>query len=297
MAVDPLIHVIILTWNRLQDTLACLESLLATEYSNLRIVLVDNGSSDDTPAIVRTTFPTVTVVENGRNLGFAAGTNVGIRYALADETDFVFLLNNDTLVDRSLFQHLLGVIEPGVGMVAPKIYYADDPNRIWSVGAMKHPLTLERSGDGRNQLDAGQWDLVLDRDYLVGCALLISRQLLEEIGLFDEAFFVYYEDSDLTLRAREGGYRLLLAPQAKIWHRVSASSGGSDTPNERYWMAHSSVRFFCKHTRGWHWMIVVPFRMGSALKLTLRLLSRGNVTATTAYWRGLLDGLQAVARR
>jgi GT2 family glycosyltransferase len=119
---------------------------------------------------------------------------------------------------------------------------------------------------------------------------------LTEVGLFDERFFMYYEDFDLSLRAHQAGFKILLSPQAKVWHKVAVSSGGSDSPNERYWMARSSVLFFHKHVRGLRWLIVLPYRTGSAVKTVLRLMLRGRAESALAYLRGLRDGL-AEARR
>jgi GT2 family glycosyltransferase len=287
----PLVYVVVLSWNRCEDTLACLESLTQVDYPDLRLLVVDNGSSDGTPKAISHQFSDVGLIVNDRNLGFAAGCNVGIRHALARGADHVLLLNNDTLVDPAVVHHLVSLVGPDVGMIAPKIYYATEPTRIWSIGGMRHPLTIEKTGDACRQIDVGQWGDVLERDYFVGCALLVSRRLLTEVGLFDERFFMYYEDSDLSLRARRAGFKLLLSPQAKVWHKVAVSSGGSDSPNERYWMARSSVLFFCKHVRGLHWLIVWPYRTGSAVKTTLRLLWNGRSQSALAYLRGLRDGL------
>jgi hypothetical protein len=178
-----------------------------------------------------------------------------------------------------------------VGMVAPKIFYAEDPNRIWSIGGRRHWLTTEKVGDVRGQKDRGQGTRILERDYLAGCALLFSRRFLEDTGLFDERFFMYYEDSDLSLRARDAGYRLLLSPDAHVWHKVAMSSGGSDSPNERYWMARSSVLFYRKHVHGIRWFIVFPYRLASAIKTLIRLEVKGKHSSASAYVGGLRDGL------
>ncbi len=303
----PLIYVIILTWNQYHHTKACLESLGETTYPNLRILVVDNDSSDGTPAHVRRDFPAVTVLANDENIGFAAGNNVGIHYALAEGADYVFVLNNDTLVAADLFERLMDVAqaaparESKLGMVAPLIYFAEDPTRIWSSGGKRHLLTYEKRGDLHGQLDQGQLDQgrsddgqppnMVSQDYFTGCALLLSRDLLTEVGPFDERFFFTYEDSDLCFRAREAGYQLLLAPQAHIWHKVSVSTGGSGSPSERYWMARSSVLFFAKHVRGWRWLVVVPYRAASALRTSTRLLRQGKVDSLRSYWRGLREGV------
>lgn len=287
----PLVYVVILSWNHCRETLSCISSVKALKYPNKRILLVDNGSQDGTPQMVASLFPDVDILINEKNIGFAAGCNRGFRYALGRGADFIFLLNNDVVVEPHSLEHLVKLAGPDVGMVAPKIYYAENRRCIWSIGGLCHPLTLEKTGDARGQIDNGQFDQILERDYLTGCAVLISRNLLEKIGLFDERFFMYYEDSDLSLRARQNGFRLLLAPDARAWHKVAVSSGGSDSPNERYWMARSSVLFFHKHIRGLRWLIIIPYRLGSAIKTLLRLVLNNRWRAACAYLYGLRDGL------
>ncbi len=290
----PLVYAIVLSWNLREDTLACLASLMEVDYPNLRILLVDNASTDGTPQAVAERFPSVEMLINNVNVGFAAGCNLGIRYALAKGSDYVFLLNNDTIVDPGVISHLIAVTAPDVGIVAPKIYYADDPKRIWSLGGKRHVLTWEKVGDPIGEIDRGQWEEPIEQDYFAGCAMLLSRRLLEEVGLLDEWFISYYEDTDLSFRAREAGFKLLLAPQAKIWHKVAQTSGGSDSPNERYWMGRGSVIFFSKHVRGWRWLIVIPYRVGSALKTFMRLAWHGRWASVVAYFRGLYDGIREV---
>jgi hypothetical protein len=290
----PLVYVVTLTWNQREDTLSCLESLKHMTYPHRRFLLVDNGSVDGTIEAVQERFPGVEVIANPRNLGFPGGFNVGLRRALDEGAEYVFMVNNDIFVAPDILDELMTCAgPPDVGMLAPKIYYADEPNRIWSVGARRHPWTLEMTDKGRMQLDRGQWGEVMERDYLVGCALLLKRSLLEDVGLFDEGYTpIYYEDLDLSLRARQAGYRLLMVPSARMWHKVSASGGGANSPRERYLMARNSVRFFRKHVRGWRWLIVIPYRLGSAVKTTVRLLYHGRCKAALSYWRGLHDGLR-----
>jgi GT2 family glycosyltransferase len=290
----PCVDVVVLTWNRLQDTLACLESLSHLTYPNYRVMVVDNGSSDGTAESIAAQYPDVELIVNEHNLGFAGGFNVGLRQALKQGADFMLVLNNDTIVPTDLLDELMAQAAPSdVGMLAPKIFYFSEPQLIWSVGGDCHPLTCEMTHKGDGQLDRGQWSQVLERDFLVGCALLVKRVTLEKIGLFDTGFHpAYYEDMDLCMRARRAGFRLLLVPQAKLWHRVARSSGGTDSPQERYLMARHSVRYFRKYVRGWRWLIVVPYRLGSASKTTLRLARRRHWDSIAAYWRGLRDGLR-----
>jgi GT2 family glycosyltransferase len=129
-----------------------------------------------------------------------------------------------------------------------------------------------------------------ERAFLSGCAMLIPRQVLDHVGVFDERFFMYYEDLDLCIRIGSAGYRLLLVPDAHLWHRVSQSSGGPNTPGERYHMARSSGIYFRKHMRGWRAPLILSYRSLSAMRWTVRLARQGNLRALIAYWRGLCQG-------
>jgi GT2 family glycosyltransferase len=287
----PLVFVITLNWNRRDDTLACLESLSHLAYSNARVLVVDNGSTDGSPQAIAREFPQVEQIVNPRNFGFAGGFNVGLRHALDAGADFAFILNNDTIAARDILDPLVAAAAPGeVGVVAPAIFYASDPERVWSTGGGRNRLTLEMTGDhGRHATLAG----ITEREFLSGCAMCIKRSVLERVGLFDEEFFMYYEDSDYCLRARRAGFRLLVVPQARVWHKVATSSDGSDSPAERYWMGRSSVRFFRKHARGWQWLAIIPWRVGSTIKTVLRLGSAGRWAAAHAYLRGVWEGIRA----
>jgi GT2 family glycosyltransferase len=296
MMMAPLVIAVVLNWNRRDDTLACVASLLRSTYEPLHVLVCDNGSVDDTPAAVRSVYPSVEVLELGYNRGFAGGANAGLRHALAVGAEYVLALNNDTFVEPAMIERLVEATAFDVGIVAPLIYYASAPDTIWSAGGLRSRWTLEQIYDLRGQCDPGTWPPVLARDFVPGCAMLISRTILESVGLFDERFFMYYEDSDLCLRVRQAGYRILLVPGAKMWHKVAASSGGSDSPSERYAMARSSVLFFRKHVRGWQWLIITFYRIGSALKTTIRLLRYRKVVAATAYWRGLLAGIASLRK-
>ena len=141
----PKVHIIILTWNNWEVTVACLESVIRLAYPDFEIVVVDNGSDDGTPDRIRENYPDVSLIENSRNLGFAAGCNVGLRYALQNESDYVFLLNNDTVVPPDLIDVLIAEAEalPGLGILAPMLRYGDNPEQLWFTGSRRHPLTLE----------------------------------------------------------------------------------------------------------------------------------------------------------
>jgi GT2 family glycosyltransferase len=289
----PKVITVTVNWNRRDDTLACLGTLAALSYPNVQVIVVDNGSTDGSAAAIGEQFPRVEQIINPTNLGFAGGFNAGLRRALALGADYVFILNNDTLAPAGLLEPLVQAAgAPEVGVTAPVIVYAADPARVWSAGAGRSALTLELTGNhGRR----ARLDTITAREFVSGCAMLIKRSVLEQVGVLDERFFMYYEDSDYCLRVRRAGFRLLVVPAACLAHKVSLSSNGSDSPAERYWMGRSSVLFFRKHIRGWRWAPVLMWRAGSLARTTGRLLLAGRSSAARAYLRGVVDGWRPAA--
>lgn len=285
------VTVIIVAWNQLEKTLACLETVAAPDDPDRRVLLVDNGSEPLLGEAIRATFPGIEVLRLSHNRGFAGGYNAGLRRAMEGGSDYLLLLNNDTLLAPDAVAQLVGEIEGSadVGLVTAKIYYAAEPDRIWTVGANLN-VFLDLKDGGQGQIDAGQWNTPRDVDFAPFCAILIRREVIGQVGLLDEEFFLYYEDMDYCRRARQAGWRIRLCPAARVLHDVSASSGGRDSPAERYWMAQSSGRYFRKHGRGPRLLLIIPFRLGSAVKMSARLLTAGKRDALRAYWAGLWAG-------
>lgn len=288
----PLVYVITLNWNRRDDTLAFLESCQGLRYPRWRALVVDNGSADGSPQAIAAAFPAVEQIVNPANLGFAAGMNVGLRRALAAGADYAFLANNDTTVAPDLLGLLVSAAQAsGADLASPAIYYAAAPRRIWWLGGRLRPLLLEV-----RRYEAPPWrhdPAPFAVDFITGCGMLISRRCLEQVGLFDERFFMYYEDSDYCLRALRAGLRAIVEPRAVMLHKVAVSSGGSDSPNERYHMARASLQYFRKHARPWQWPLIGPYRAASAVRTLSRLARRGRWPAARAYLRGLRDGALA----
>lgn len=289
---EPPVAVIITAWNQVEKTLACLESVAAQTYPRFRIIVVDNGSAADFARQVMAKFPDVMLLRNETNLGFAGGYNSGIRQALQADDPYFLLLNNDTLLAPDCLANLVGCLEAKQAAAAAtaKIYYHHEPQRIWSVGNGLHFVLLERTDGGDDQIDQGQWAAVQEIGFAPFCGILLRREAVKQVGLLDELFFLYYEDMDYSLRLREAGWRMVLCPNAHIWHDVSTSSGGPDSPLKRYWLAQSSGRFFRKHGRGWRMLLVFPFRLGSALKISGGYVRRRRWQLLRAHWSGLLIG-------
>jgi len=221
------VFIIILNWNGWQDTIACVESCRKLSWPNFRILVVDNGSTDQSEAILRKRFPDVELIQTGTNLGFAGGNNVGIRHALREEADYIWLLNNDTVVDPACLDRMLEAAQSDerVGMVGSKIYYHQAPETLWYAGG---EIDLESGGltrhIGQDEIDEGNYDQPEETGYITGCSLLARREMLRDVGLMEEKYFLYFEDADWSLRARRKGWRLLYQPDARLWHKEGAQS-------------------------------------------------------------------------
>jgi GT2 family glycosyltransferase len=288
----PNIYAVIVNWNRPDDTCICIQSLLDVDGYTITIIVVDNGSTDRSVEVISGRFPQVILLKQASNLGFAGGYNAGLRQALEFGADFVFIINNDAWIDSAAFQHLFQCFSPDTAAVCPLIFYASKPDIIWSSGAISNRFTLEIKDEFENQPISSKMDVpFLERDFVTGCGMLLTREALLKIGLFDEDFHLYYEDMDFSRRIRKAGWRLRVNPRAKMWHKVSSSSGGRGSLNERYWMARSSVRFFRKHAVWWQIPPIIFWRTGSAILNTWRLARYQRWSSIIAFWNGLKDGM------
>lgn len=221
---QPRVAIIVLCYNGVEDTLACLGSLRKLDYPQGRydVVIVDNASWDNTPTWVRSAFPEAIVIENGANLGFATGNNVGMRYALANGYDYALLLNNDTEVEPAFLRLLVEAAEaePSVGVVGPTIYYFAAPDTIWSAGGRIDWRHGTSRMDGTGARDMGQYQAIRNVDFVTGCALLVRRAAMERAGLLDERFFMYYEETEWCVRITRAGFAIRHVPQSKLWHKI-----------------------------------------------------------------------------
>lgn len=285
-----MVDILILNWNHADDTLALLASCVGVQTAVRQVVVIDNGSTDDSVQRIAESYPSVLLLETGENLGFAKGMNVGLRQVLVAGAEWVLMLNNDTRLAPDMVETLLRATQTAEACAsAPIICYASDPEIIWSAGAFRQTATNDIQGHqiGQRYQNLPPYEV----DYATACALLLHRDCLQDVGLFDEQFFMYYEDLDYCWRLQNQGIPILVVPQARLWHEVAQTIGGTDSPSERYWMARSSVLFFRKWTAGWGWLVVIPFRLVSALRTTWRLVINGRWTAVRAHWRGLWHGL------
>ncbi|MEW5871901.1 MAG: glycosyltransferase [Chloroflexota bacterium] len=285
---EPKIYAVLLTYNHYEDTFECLQSLHAIQTPELTIVLVDNGSTDGTPGNVRRDFPEVQVIENGQNLGVPAGYNVGFQYALQNEATYILMLNNDTVVAPDMLDLLLQQAkkDPQAGIVMPTVLYYGSQNQIWSSGGRYRrfpPAILYREKGSK----AYQTEIRLI-EYAPGCGLLIHRRAFERAGLFDPGFFFLWDDWDFSERVRAHGLHIWLAPEAILWHKVSKTTRGPQSPLYWYTFGASMVRFYRRHGRPvW---LSLPVHVGYIIWRDF--IWKLNWKYWPDFWRGVRDGMQ-----
>lgn len=249
----PLVYFIIINWNQAELTLACLASLSEVDYPNYRVILVDNASSDNSVALVRNAYPEIIVLETGHNLGYSAGNNLGIRRAMDEGADYIFLLNNDTAVQPTVLSRMVAVGEgnSNVGMIGPTICYFDQPEVLWSAENSVNWFRGRVVRHNMNEPLPEATETMSPRavEYVDSCAILVKRSVVEAIGMLDESFFINFDDADWNMRAREAGFEVMYVPSARVWHKVSAAMG-QGSPATTYYMTRNILLFFWKHGRG-----------------------------------------------
>lgn len=247
----PHVAIVILNWNREADTLECLESLARIDYPSFSVIVVDNGSTDGSPDAIerwgRENLP-LTLIRNAENRGFVRGSNQGMRHALATGTDYVFLLNNDTVVEPDVLAILVRAAERSgdTGMAGPKIYKYGEERVLDSAGTRTIPWLAQGFLLGHGEEDRGQFDSSAEMPYITGTALLVKRAVLEQAGLMDEVYFCYFDDFDWGMKVREAGYRLLMEPKAVVHHKGSRTAGFYSPFYMRH-MMRSRILFARKH--------------------------------------------------
>lgn len=290
---SPSVVAVVLNWNGLDDTVRCVESLARTVHRPLDVLVVDNGSRISP----RTRLGDgVEVIENGRNLGYAGGNNVGIRVALERGADFVWILNNDAWVEPETLSHLLAAARahPNAAAVGGKVLRTDRPGTLWvawgRVTWRQSLIALE----GEDAPDDGRWDGDRAVPWIPGCSILFRAAALRAIGAFDEEFFAYHEDVEWAARAHAAGFELRYTGAARTWHAVHGSSGGVSHYGgfRKYLSARNSVLYARRHGRPWD-----AARMAAAIVVTLpfqlaRRWLTGEHRGVLIKVRGWLDGLR-----
>ncbi len=259
------IFVSIINFNGEDDTIECLRSLdkISKNAFDLEAVVIDNGSRDVFKAEARDyrNF-SLHIVRSEENLGFAGGQNLGIKYALSKGADFVLVLNNDVMLDKEFLVNLLATFSQknDCAVVCPKIYFAkgyefhkdrykDDERGkvIWYAGGVMDWKNVIAYHKGVDKVDKGQFNKVSETEFATGCCMMVKKDVFDSVGFFDEKYFLYYEDSDFSMRAKAKGINIYFQPESVIWHLNAGSAGGSGSSLQDYYITRNRLLFGLKY--------------------------------------------------
>ncbi len=284
------VAIIILNWNNWPDTLACVASCRQLTWPNVRMVIVDNGSTDGSEEILKERCPDAEIMQTGTNLGFAGGNNVGISRAVERGAKYVWLLNNDAEADPEALTMLVEAMEgdPAAAVAGSKVYYHDDPERIWCAGGMWRKGGLRLRQRGANRLDNGEFDRLVPVGSVSGCSMLLRTTALREVGLLDEGYFLYWEDTDWCARAGKHGYRVLFVPASRVWHKVSASVAPR-SQRQYYYNTRNGLIFCVRHD-----LVSLPLFLAYVTADVVAGMLRGNRAMLRGYLQGIADFFRGV---
>ncbi len=243
----PLVICVILNSNHKDDTLGCLASLARSTYERQECIVVDVASSDGSAEAIRATFPKVEVISLSENRGYAGNNNVGISVALDKGADWIFVLNEDTVVGRDCIAQLVtvGETDPCIGIVGPMVYHYDEPQVIQSAGGMLGRY-WESQHLGKNEPDRQQFSDPHAVSWISGCGLLVRRSVVEQVGLLDERYFIYWEETEWCIRAGKAGWRVIHVPKARLWHK-GVRRDYRPAPHVTYYFTRNKLLTLAKH--------------------------------------------------
>lgn len=290
-------RVVVLNWNSRDDTLACLEAACRAVGDPSGVICVDNASSDGSVEAIGETFPGVTLLEAGGNLGFAGGNNVGIRHALREGAEWVVLLNNDARIDPGAMTAFAEAAarNPAAGILAGKLFYEEPPDRVWFAGQRFFPrIGYSGRARGWKRRDRPRYRREGRTGRAAGALMAVSRAALEGTGLLDEGLFLYVEDVDISLRVAAAGFEVLFVPDAIAWHKVSASTGGEERSVAYLYYATRNTVHVCEANAPLPGPLSAFRRAVIRLSFTAHAMSKPNrhdaVAAVSAGYRDALAG-------
>ena len=231
------VYIILVNYNGYEDTKACVNSLKKINYDNFHIVIVENASKD--VQIMKTDLflnENATILFSEKNDGFSSGNNIGIKYALENNADYILLLNNDTVVDCDFLKHLVELMENNTkaGIVTGDIYYYKDQERLWYSNGK-----YDRK-NGTTQMCCKTAELSLKVSFACGCLMLLNVEMIKQIGMLEDLFFLYSEDTEYCCRAIDSGWDILWTKKCKIYHKISASTG-ENSDFQQYYLTRNNL--------------------------------------------------------
>jgi GT2 family glycosyltransferase len=255
-SIHPRVGIVLVNLNSYNDTSICIKSLRSITYPNVEIIVVDNGSKDDSGSQLREKYPGVTHLRSEENLGFTGGNNLGIQYGLLAGCEHILLLNNDTIVTSGFLEPLVEQLEKNwkIAAVGGKIYYAPSVRNgakdvLWYAGSYRK-WHSGFSHYGIEAKDRGQYNSAKEVPYACGCLMLMRGSVIKEIGMLSDEYFIYWEEADWCERARKAGYISYYEPKSVIYHNFKSSHLGKETPFYNYLQSRNAFIYSQKHNRG-----------------------------------------------
>ncbi|GAB3331511.1 glycosyltransferase family 2 protein [Larkinella ripae] len=289
MSTAPLISLITINYNQAEVTCQLLESTRRLKYPNFEVIVVDNASVEDpTSRIQRGNYPNVKIIVSPENLGFSGGNNLGMKHA---QGDYFFFLNNDTEVTPDLLDQLLAPFQahPKIGITCPKIRYYDHPTVIQYAGYYPlNPYTGRTWSIGLGETDRQQHDKSGPTAFAHGAAMMTSRRVVEEGGVMDESFFLYYEELDWSMQIQRAGFQIYYQASALIYHKESISVGKA-SPMKVYYHTRNRLLFMRRNVSGLPLYVFILYYFGLALtKAALLYTLKGQMTYFAAMKNAVL---------
>jgi len=301
----PKVAIILLNWNSFDHSSNCIESLQLCDYPNFEIIVVDNGSIDGSGNLLKAKFPDIILIASATNEGFAAGNNRGFSYAIENQFTYAMMLNNDVFVEPNFISKLINYMEshPETGAIQPKIFFNHDRKKIWNGGSYflswlgwtYSKRYMRRAGVLQSQFQQVEW--------ITGCAFLTKTSILQEVGLLEEAFFIYYEDVDLSFRIRSKGYQLTFHPESIIYHIAGSSNKakvkgkeGYSSPIVHYLNSRNHIWILKKWTKWYQWPSTLVILFLYYLSIMFYFALRWRRTKLKSVLRGILDGMKGIKK-
>ena len=299
----PKVAIILLNWNSFDHSSNCIESLQLCDYPNFEIIVVDNGSIDGSGNLLKAKFPKIILIASPTNEGFAAGNNRGFSYAIENQFAYAMMLNNDVFVEPDFISKLIQYMEshPDAGAIQPKIFFNHNRKKIWNGGSY-FLSWLGWTYSKRYMRSAGALQSQFQQvDWITGCAFLTKTSILKEVGLLKEAFFIYYEDVDLSFRIRSNGYQLIFHPESIIYHIAGSSNKakvkgkeGYASPIVHYLNSRNHIWLLKKWTKWYQWPSTLLILFLYYLSIMIYFALRWRPTKLKSVLRGIIDGMKGI---
>lgn len=288
----PLVSIVSINYNGAKVTCEMLASLQRITYPNIEVIIVDNASAED-PSLIQKEHPWITFIRSDKNLGFAGGNNLGFNAA---KGKYFLMLNNDTEVDPGFLEPLVERFENDdtVGAVSPKIIFHHSPGIIQFAGFNPiNPYTGRGTAIGFGEKDNGQYNTSHTTSRAHGAAMMVSRKLVEEIGLMADLFFLYYEEMDYCERIKRAGYTIWYEASSSIFHKESISTGKGSTL-KTYYLTRNRLLYQRRNVKGFRLFVsLIFFLVVSIPKNTIQYLLKGKTDMLKAFWKGVLWNVTA----